>query len=239
MSLTYVGLGKMHQSSVIFCHIPKTGGRYFWENTFKLANHTYLSKVGQFKGIIYAPGNAHVSPRVIDEHPDALSFLLLREPVKRMVSHWNHLHREDFDRVPSVKEFLDYAYSEESRFLHNYQTRYLAFNDHSEDVNISTEPSSSSVITEEMFALSLERVRAITHVMDVESLDEVTILKHRTSIYNFLGMEENYDTRVVTLNSAINPMSKAIYDKLSKSDKHSLSLLMEHDYELLEETFKI
>jgi hypothetical protein len=90
-----------------------------------------------------------------------------------------------------------------------------------------------------MFALSLERVRAITHVMDVESLDEDTILKHRTSIYNFLGMEENYDTRVVTLNSAINPMSKAIYDKLSKSDKHSLSLLMEHDYELLEETFKI
>jgi len=219
---------------VFFCHIPKTGGRYFWANTFRMINHDYLTKIGQYTDVILAPGNAHLSSNLIDSLDDCLSFGILREPVSRTVSHWCHLHRYQFNVEPTKIEFLDYIRSSNAEILLNYQTKFLSFTKHNKDIPINTEFSNTSA-TESGYTLALQRLDNLTYVLRMDDITPDALLKYRNAIYTSLGMEPNYEGVIVELNYAKSDWSSYIYNLLTLSEKKEIENMMPYDVRLYSE----
>jgi len=216
---------------VFFCHIPKTSGRYFWANTFRMVNHDYLINYGQYTDVILAPGNAHLSPNLIDSLDDALSFCILRDPVSRTISHWCHLHRQCFCDKPTKEEFLEYIRSDSARILLNYQTKFLAFRGHNEDVAIDKEFCDVDA-TENEYKLAVSRLDKLTYLLKMVDITPEALLKYRDSIYSFLGMKINYKDVLVELNHAKSDWSTYIYDILSLSERKEIENMMPYDMRL-------
>lgn len=221
--------------NVFFCHIPKTGGRYFWANTFRMVNHDYLTKIGQYNGVIAAPGNDHLSANLIDNLDDSLSFGILREPVSRTVSHWCHLHRYQFNTKPTKDEFLEYMESDNSNIMLDYQTKFLSFTEHSGYISIETEFSEVSA-TEQSYTLAVQRLSKLTYVLKMEDMTPDDLLRYRNIIYSFLGMQSNYKGVKVNLDYAKSDWSTDVYKSLSHSEKSLLASRMPYDVRLYNNT---
>jgi hypothetical protein len=104
-----------------FFHIPKTAGRFFYANVIRLLEHDFIASGQQYTDIVN--GYGHTSFKPLDNN-NVLSFSILRDPISRTISHYQHIYRKHLtgDIKEYKKEFLDFMFNNPTKEIVDYQS---------------------------------------------------------------------------------------------------------------------
>ena len=217
---------------VWFFHTPKTAGRFFYANSFRVAEHEMIISGRQYGEILH--GYGHLSFRPLDSG-NILSFCTLRNPVARMISHWQHIYRNtgNPDMESNKKKLFDFLEKNPTSGIINYQTKFAAYNGNAYYIDID-EHQLASVADDSSFALAKRRIDRVDYIFRSEDMThEVTRFSLKV-IRNALNLEPKDEYFETVMSNIKNPYSKNLYDSLTKSEKDRLESYVKYDMDLYE-----
>lgn len=221
----------MTNNKAYFFHIPSTGGRFFYKNTANLLRFSFYKKgIQPTSRMIFSK---HISvPKNFDS--SQLSYLIIRDPVARTISHYLHLYKEFSVTATnkSKKEFLNYLEENPNDSLINYQTKFLSIDN---GLEISTcDKSLPPVNSLKKAKKSLKKVKNIFKSTD---LSFELVKHHRQHLADYLGIKNEYPDAQISSSVSSNIESKKLYSLLTNSEIKYIQDLMYLDMEIFESSF--
>ena len=207
----------------IFFHIPKTNGRNFYFNTTRHLELEILKRGEQYKDKIQTVG--HRSLRVLDNEK-VFGYLFLRDPIKRTISHWLHIHH-----YRNSDTLVKYLTDNPDDPLVNYQTKYLSY---SEKDFVSLDESELGQFDADI-ELAKERINKLTYIFTMENQEKDFEDKFRNMLYDHFCLEPTFDIET-NYPVNINYNTEKVYGKLTVSELSELEDLFSLDRELYSTT---
>jgi hypothetical protein len=216
----------MKFDSFYFLHIPKTGGRGF---RHRLMNDMLpIIKQNGIENINHSHLHGCWSRDIKDS---TYIFTILRDPVKRTVSHYFHLvdYLESINRrnilEPSTEGLIKWVKQNESG-VRNFQSKnflydntdqsFILYNDTFKNVNFD-------------FDLVLERLNRVNFVVKLEEFDSnVDFISNK--IMSDLGINEKIKENTYETFPSSDPES--VYRDLSDEQMNYIKSLLDFDYKL-------
>ena len=208
-----------------FFHIPKTSGRFFYENTIKTIEEDLIISGREHTGIVY--GFDHLSLKPIDDG-NILSFSIIREPVARTISHWYHLYMNDFSgNIEADKgNLFNFLESNPNSGIINYQTKFISYNGNAYMIGIDESKLSISNLE-----LAKRRIASLDYLFDSKDMSHAVAEKSLAIMRNHFNIEHSPYIGV-DMNHAINEHSAQMYNSLTKGEILMIEEYMKDDLEL-------
>jgi hypothetical protein len=224
-----------------FFHIPKTSGRFFYENTIKTIEED-LGVIGrEHTGPVR--GFDHLSFKPVDDG-DILSFSIIREPVARTISHWYHLYINNHSEIGG-SPLADYSFRirganiEEDKeklfsFLEsnpdsgiiNYQTKFISYSGNTYRLGID-----ESELTTSNLELAKKRIALVDYLFDSKDVSHAVAEKSLAIMRNHFNIKHTPYIGI-DMDHAINEHSTEMYNSLTKKEKLIIEEYMADDLEL-------
>lgn len=212
-------------SSIYHFHIPKTAGRYIQNSLiFSLNIACKRNDINTRNTLI----TSHSGWGLVNE--DQYVFTFIREPVRRTISHvmfYNPFFRQE--TIEETKQVvMDYLKSEETEFLHNYQSKFIT------SIDIDMENKFHKTFDYNLSLLE-ERLARFNKVIKSENINDQTL----ADIYNEccfkLGMSHEIVDKVpysVPDTIYFNDISGQVLESLTEEEKLYIESLNEVDIRL-------
>lgn len=215
-----------------FFHIPKTGGRFFYANSFRIAEQEMIISGRQYEGILH--GYGHTSFKPLDTE-NIISFSLLRNPVARLISHWQHIYRnyltEDFEA--DKKRLFDFLEQNPNSGIINYQTKFISYSGDSYIIDIN-EKELPLIIDNNLLSVAKERINKVNYLFRTEDVSH-DITKFVLDVIRkelYIHPKTEYFRTVV--HKLKNNNSKKMFNLLTDSEKNKLENYVKFDMEIYE-----
>lgn len=217
-------------NKVYFFHIPKTSGRYFYANSILLLEHEFLTMGRQYGGIVN--GYGHLSFKPIDTEK-CLSFSILREPVARTISHYQHIYniRLNKDINEYKKDFFEFLENNPNKDIFNYQTKFISYNGNETIVDIDGKCLKESLDSKDI-DLAKNRLSKIDYLLKMEDTSLETIKKCWSEMRKYLGLNIEKDHFSGYIKDIINPNSALFLKSLTKQEFARIEDMMSIDCEI-------
>lgn len=228
---------------IYFIHIAKTGGisveenliketsmvpcpAYYWEDLLKLENS---AEYNLFIG--------HLQYFCKDIIGDAFRFTILRDPVERAMSGWEHISRDtshplnaSLSEAPDIKSALTHRVLQ--RHISNSMTRFLGYR-----AEFSKFKSKEAAIKHALQCTPdrqmLENAKECLKELDFIGFTE-TLNPDLLKLFKILGIEQKAEKDLIVKNSNPLKQSKSYRDSLSNESLELLTSANALDYELYE-----
>ena len=213
-----------------FFHIPKTAGRFFYANVIRLLEHDFIASGQQYTDIVN--GYGHTSFKPLDNN-NILSFSILRDPISRTISHYQHIYRKHLtgDIKEYKKEFLDFMFNNPTKEIVDYQTKFISYNGNEKIIDIDGICLSDKVEDSDL-ALAKERLSKVDYLFKMNDINHDTAKKSLELSRKHFNLEPKTEYLDSTLHNIINPKSKLFRESLTPKEVSLLESLMHNDYEL-------
>jgi hypothetical protein len=224
----------MEQSGSIkpvwFFHIPKTAGRFFYANVIRLLEHDFIASGQQYTDVVNGYGHASFKPL---DNNNVLSFSVLRDPIARTISHYQHIYRKYLtgDIKEYKKEFLDFMFNNPTKEIVDYQTKFVSYNGDEKIIDIDGVCLSDKVSTADL-ELAKNRLSKVDYLFKMDNINHDVAKKCLEIVRNNCKVEPKTDYLESTLHNIINPKSKLFRESLTKKENLMLRSLMANDYDL-------
>lgn len=213
-----------------FFHIPKTAGRFFYANVIRLLEHDFIASGQQYTDIVN--GYGHTSFKPLDNN-NVLSFSILRDPISRTISHYQHIYRKYLtgDIKEYKKEFLNFMFNNPTKEIVDYQTKFISYNGNEKIIDIDGICLSNKVEGSDL-DLAKERLSKVDYLFKMEDINHGTAKKSLELSRKHFNLEPKTEYLDSTLHNIINPKSKLFRESLTPKEISLLESLMHNDYEL-------
>lgn len=231
----------MNTMPLWFFHIPKTSGRFFYENTVKTIEEDLIISGREHTGVVY--GFDHLSFKPIDDG-NILSFSIIREPVARTISHWYHLYINNHSDIGGSQladssfrvrgenieadkgKLFEFLESNPNSGIINYQTKFISYN--GDTYRLGIDESELSISNLE---LAKRRIASLDYLFDSKDISHAVAEKSLAIMRNHFNIEHS-PYFGVDMDHAINKYSSHMYDSLTKGEILMIEEYMKDDLEL-------
>lgn len=186
----------------------------------------------QYGNILKSKGHRSCLPL---DNNDIFSFIFLRDPVERTVSHWLHIYENRLsDNIQKDKsKLIDYIYQNTEKGIINYQTKFISYSGTEEIISID-ESGLSNYVDIDSYNLAKNRLNKIDYIFDTKQQGEKLtkfFLKKLYDHFNFIPTTpiEQLLTQSVGMQ---NPESSELFSSLSKSEYNEIADIMNYDMDL-------
>jgi hypothetical protein len=213
-----------------FFHIPKTAGRFFYANVVRLIEHDFIASGKQYTDIVNGYGHASFKP--LDGN-NVLSFTVLRDPIARTISHYQHIYRNYLtgDIQEYKKEFLDFMFNNPTKEIVDYQTKFISYDGDDKIIDIDGLCLKETLDKSDV-ALAKERLSKVDYLFKMDDINHETAKKSLELIRKHFNLEPKSEYLESTLYNIINPKSKLFRESLTAKEISMLESLMHNDYEI-------
>ncbi len=196
----------------------------------RLIEHDFIASGKQYTDIVNGYGHASFKP--LDGN-NVLSFTVLRDPIARTISHYQHIYRNYLtgDIQEYKKEFLDFMFNNPTKEIVDYQTKFISYDGDDKIIDIDGLCLKETLDKSDV-ALAKERLSKVDYLFKMDDINHETAKKSLELIRKHFNLEPKSEYLESTLYNIINPKSKLFRESLTAKEISMLESLMHNDYEI-------